>query len=259
MAEGTELIGVELSERILRITMQRPEKKNALSIAMYEAMTAALQEADTNDAVRVILITGSGSAFTSGNDVLDFMNAPPADENSPVARFLHTVHGLRKPLVAAVNGIAVGIGTTLLLHCDLAYASETATFHLPFVNLGLCPEAGSSLLLTQYLGLRKASELILLGERFDAQTALSLGLVNGVVPADGLMALALAKAQRLAEQPPASVRISKALLKDGNRAAVEHAMREEGRHFMERLTSMEAVEGFTAVMERRKPDFSAFN
>lgn len=258
MSDAQELVQVELQDRILRVTMNRPEKKNALSLAMYEAMTAALERADADDEVRVVLLTGVGTSFTSGNDVLDFMNAPPTDESSPVVKFLRALHHLHKPLVAAVNGIAIGIGTTVLLHCDLAYAAPGAVFQMPFVNLGLCPEAGSSYLLTQYLGLRKASELILLGDKFDAQTALACGLVNGVAAEGELMAMAMEKAHRLAAQPPASLRISKALLKQGNKAAVEHAMSEEGRHFMERLTSMEAAEAFTAFMERRKPDFSAF-
>ena len=258
MSEAQELVLVELQDRILRITMNRPEKKNALSQAMYTTMTEALHRADEDDAVRVVLLTGVGNSFTSGNDVLDFMNAPPVDESSPVFGFLKAITHLRKPMVAAVNGIAVGIGTTVLLHCDLAYAAESAVFQMPFVNLGLCPEAGSSLLLTQYLGLRKASELILLGDKFNAQTALDCGLVNAIVPDGDLNATAMERAHKLAAQPPASVRISKALLKQANHAALQHAMTEEGRHFAERLVSMEAAEAFTAFIERRKPDFSSF-
>lgn len=258
MADGQELVVVEKQERILRVTMNRPEKKNALSQAMYLTMTAALGQADADDEVRVVVITGTGNSFTSGNDVLDFMNAPPVDESSPVAGFLKALTHLRKPLVVAVNGIAVGIGTTMLLHADLAYAAESAVFQMPFVNLGLCPEAGSSYLLPQYLGLRKASELILLGDKFGASEALACGLVNAVVPDGELNAVTMERAHRLAAQPPASVRISKALLKHGSHAAVQHAMAEEGRHFAERLVSLEAAEAFTAFVERRKPDFSAF-
>lgn len=256
MAE--DLVRVEVENRVLRITMNRPEKKNALSLAMYEAMTAALERAAADPEIRVITLTGVDKCFTSGNDVLDFMNAPPADEGSPVIRFLHALHKLPKPLIGSVNGIAVGIGTTVLLHCDLAYAGESAVFQMPFVNLGLCPEAGSSFLFPQYLGLRKASELILLGEKFGAQVALEAGLVNRVVPDAELAAATMEAAHKLASQPPASVRISKALLKAGNQAAIEHAMREEGNHFLERLTSAEATEAFTAFLERRKPDFSSF-
>lgn len=258
MSDTQELVLVELQDRILRITMNRPEKKNALSQAMYTTMTEALHRADQDDAVRVVLLTGVGNCFTSGNDVLDFMNAPPVDESSPVAHFLKAITHLHKPMVAAVNGIAVGIGTTVLLHCDLAYATASAVFQMPFVNLGLCPEAGSSYLLPQYLGHRKASELLLLGEKFDAQTALACGLVNAVVPDGELNAVAMERAHKLAAQPPASVRISKALIKQGSHEAVQHAMAEEGRHFAERLVSMEAAEAFTAFVERRKPDFSSF-
>lgn len=254
----TSQVLVELQDRILRVTMNRPEKKNALTQAMYTAMSDALDRADQDDEVRVVLFTGVGNAFTSGNDVLDFMNAPPDFEASPVVRFLRTVTTARKPVVAAVNGIAVGIGTTLLLHCDLAYAAESAVFQMPFVNLGLCPEAGSSFLLPQYLGHRKAAELLLLGEKFSAQVALDCGLLNGVVGDDALQATALAKAAQLAAQPPASMRISKGLMRHANHAALENAMHEELRHFAERLTSMESAEAFTAFVERRKPDFSAF-
>ena len=244
--------------KVLTIEIARPEKKNALTQAMYTAMSDALERAEADDEVRVTLITGVGNAFTSGNDVLDFMNAPPDVESTPVGRFLSTITRTKKPVVAAVNGIAIGIGTTLLLHCDLAYAGQGAVFQMPFVNLGLCPEAGSSFLLPQYLGHRKAAELLLLGEKFDAQTALACGLVNAVTSDEALLATALEKAAKLAAQPPASVRISKALMKQTNNATLEGAMREELRHFAERLTSMEAAEAFTAFVERRKPDFSSF-
>lgn len=257
MSDSSQVL-VEVQDRILRITMNRPEKKNALSQAMYTAMSDALDRAEQDDDVRVTVITGVGNAFTSGNDVLDFMNAPTDFESSPVARFLRTVTQTRKPVIAAVNGIAIGIGTTVLLHCDLAYASLGAVFQMPFVNLGLCPEAGSSFLLPQYLGHRKAAELILLGEKFDAQEALRCGLVNAVTSDETLLEVALEKAAKLAAQPPASVRISKALLRQTNNATLETAMHEELRHFVERLTSMEAAEAFTAFVERRKPDFSSF-
>jgi enoyl-CoA hydratase/carnithine racemase len=252
-------VGVDLQDRVLRVILNRPEKKNALSQAMYADLTAALERGSSDPEVRVVVITGVDKCFTSGNDVLDFMNAPPADESSPVVRFLHALARFPKPLIAAVNGIAVGIGTTMLLHCDLAYAAEGAVFHMPFVNLGLCPEAGSSFLLPQYLGHRKAAELILLGEKFNPATALECGLVNRVVPDAELAAVTMEAAHKLAAQPPASLRVSKALLKAGNQTTLEIAMRQEGHHFLERVTSAEAAEAFTAFIERRKPDFSAFN
>jgi len=255
---GTSHITSETIDRILVVRMNRPEKKNALTQAMYTTLCDLIEGGDANDQIRAMLITGVDTSFTSGNDVMDFMNAPP-DGDSPVARFLGVLANTRKPLIAAVNGIAIGIGTTMLLHCDLAYAARGAKFQMPFVNLGLCPEAGSSYLLPELMGLRRASELILLGERFDAATAERLGIVNEAVEDAALFDHALGKARRLADQPPASVRISKALLKQGHQAALAAAMADEGRHFFERLTSMEAAEAFQAFAMKRKPDFSAFS
>jgi enoyl-CoA hydratase/carnithine racemase len=173
-------------------------------------------------------------------------------------RFLKTLVAFPKPLVAAVTGPAVGIGTTVLLHCDLAYAGEGAAFRMPFVNLGLCPEAGSSYLLPLVMGHVRASELLLLGEKFGAAQALACGIVNAVVPDADLDAHAMAKARQLAAQPPASVRLSKALIKGPHRDALVAAMTTEGGEFVQRLQSPEAIEAFTAFMEGRKPDFSKF-
>ncbi|MCC6145662.1 MAG: enoyl-CoA hydratase/isomerase family protein, partial [Candidatus Hydrogenedentes bacterium] len=183
---GNEHILVEQQEQVLRITINRPEKKNALSVAMYVALVEALQQAEADKSVRVALITGAGDAFTSGNDVMDFMNNPPASEDSPVSQFLKAIATATKPLVAAVNGTAVGVGTTLLLHCDLVYASSRARFRMPFVNLGLCPEAGSSLLLPRLMGHVRAAQYLLLGEEFDADTACELHLVNEIAPHEEL-------------------------------------------------------------------------
>jgi enoyl-CoA hydratase/carnithine racemase len=254
----SEQILVEHKDSVLEIRMNRPEKKNALTHAMYTALVSALAQADVDPSVRVIYITGNGGAFTSGNDVLDFMMAPPNMEDSPVALFLKSLPTIRKPLVAAVNGLAIGIGTTLMLHCDLAYAAESAEFQMPFVNLGLCPEAGSSLLLPRLMGHTRAAELLLLGERFGAAKALQYGLITAVVADAELASVAMGAARRLAAQPPAAVRLTKSLLKRADAAAVEAAMRIEGQEFQQRLRSPEAAEAFAAFAERRKPDFSKF-
>lgn len=254
----TPAIECDCREHILRITINRPEKMNALTASMYDALAGAIVCADGDPEVRVILIAGSGGCFTSGNDLHDFAASPPAGEESPVFRFLLAISGAQKPIVAAVLGPAVGVGTTMLLHCDLVCAGESARFELPFVNLGLCPEAASSLLLPQLAGHQRAAELLLLGEPFGAGRAREIGLVNTVFPDGELLQQALAMARRLAQRPPASVRLTKALLKRGGQRAVAETIAEEGRHFLQRLSSPEAQEAFAAFFEKRKPDFSGF-
>jgi enoyl-CoA hydratase/carnithine racemase len=243
---------------ITEVRLNRPGKKNALSPAMYTAMADALTHTDNTPEARVTFITGTGDIFTSGNDITDFMQNPPTDENSPVAQFLAAIVGAKKPVVAAVNGAAIGVGTTMLLHCDLVYAAENALFQMPFVNLGVCPEAGSSYLLPAIMGHAKAAELILLGKRFDAATAKELGIVNEVLSGADLETHALEKARALAAQPPAAVRTAKALLKNAQADVVQNAMREEMKHFVPMLSGPEAMEAMGAFMERRKPDFSKF-
>ncbi len=246
-------------QAILRIRLNRMEKKNALTTAMYTAMSDALDQAAADDATRVVFFEGTGGCFTSGNDILDFMNCPPTDENSPVMRFLSALVHFPKPIVAAVTGPAVGIGTTMLLHCDLAYAGSKAVFRMPFVNLGLCPEAGSSYLLPQLIGHTRAAELLLLGEKFDAEKAVCYGICNEMLPDDELIERALKKAAQLAAQPPAAVRLSKSLMRQPHREMLTAVMAREGAEFVQRLQSPEAIEAFTAFMEGRKPDFSAFS
>ncbi len=243
-------------DAVLRIQINRPDKKNALTLAMYEAMTAALLAAEADPAVRVILFAGADSCFTAGNDLADFLNSPPGGEDSPVFRFLKTLIAAQKPVLAAVHGVAVGIGTTMLLHCDLVYAGPSARFQTPFVNLGLTPEAASSLLLPQLMGHRRAAELLLLGETFDAETALAVGLINGLRADSELDAYVLHKADILAAKPPTAVRLSKQLMKRWPAAAVQQAMGQEGDIFIARLHSSEAREAMTAFFERRQPDFS---
>lgn len=241
---------------IFTIEFNRPDKKNAITAAMYQSMVDALNDAETDPSVRVILIAGKPEVFTAGNDIEDFMKNPPTASDSPVLQFLAHISRATKPIVAAVAGNAVGIGTTLLLHCDLVYAADNARFALPFAQLGLCPEAASSLLLPQIAGYQRAAEKLLLGEAFDAETACEMGLVNKVVPADQLSALAQAQAARLAALPASSIRLTKRLMKQAQAKAVEAQMAEEIRHFGAMLSSPEASEAFTAFFERRKPDFT---
>ena len=255
---SSEHIAVLLDNRVLRLRFNRPDKKNAITRDMYSTMAAAIEQANTDSAVRVILIEGSSGCFTSGNDLADFMNAPDTGPDSPAGRFLHVASTTPKPLMAAVTGIAVGIGTTLLLHCDLAYASESAKFNMPFVNLGLVPEFGSSLLLPQLMGQRRAAELLMLGKRFDATIALQLGFINDVFPDDTIVEEAVTRAHQLAEQPPSALRQTKQLMKQSVLGDIARQIEIEGEHFAQMLTAPEAREAFQAFMQKRKPDFSRF-
>lgn len=249
----------EMSEGILTLRINRPDKKNALNMAMYKALADGLKEADSDDAVRVILISGGEECFTSGNDLADFIGAPQTGPESPVMQFLFAISEARKPIVAAVNGLAVGVGVTMLLHCDLVYAGSGAIFQMPFVNLGLCPEAGSTLLLPRILGHQRAAELLLLGEVFSAGKACSLGIVTEVCPDGDVPAFARKRALQLAAQPAAAVRLAKRLLKRDYAAPLRETIAEEGTQFMARLKSPEAAEALQAFMQRRKPDFSRFS
>ena len=253
-----DLILTERSGGVLRIEFNRPEKKNAITAAMYGALADALLAADADDAVRVVLIHGKPEVFTSGNDLADFLANPPRGEDGAPFRFLRAISRFGKPVVAAVSGAAIGIGTTLLLHCDLVYAAIGTRFALPFVNLALVPEAASSFLLPRLAGWPRAAELLLLGEPFSAEKAREIGLVNEIVAPEGLLETAMATAQKLAQKPPGALRLTKALMKDGLIAQVEQAMSREGKIFAGRLNSPEAKEAFSAFLEKRKPDFSRF-
>jgi enoyl-CoA hydratase/carnithine racemase len=255
----SNLILTTLEERILRIQINRPEKKNALTVAMYGALTDALRSGESDPTVRAVVISGAGGVFSAGNDIADFMQWPPVTDDSPVFQFLRTLVGAQKPLLAAVEGVAVGIGVTMLLHCDLIYAGRSARFQLPFVNLGLVPEAGSSLLLPVALGQRRAAALLMLGDPFDATTAQEAGIVNRVVGDGESLPVALETARQLAARPPAALRQTKWLMKRHTAALLDEAIRIEAQAFRERLSSPEANEAFTAFMERRKPDFSRFD
>ncbi len=256
---STEDVLVARDGNILRIQFNRPDKKNAITAAMYGTVAEALTQAEQDKAIRVVFLTGTADCFTSGNDLNDFLSNPPQGDDSPVARFLAAISQATKPIVAAVNGVAVGVGTTLLLHCDLVYAGASARFHMPFANLGLCPEAASSLILPALVGHQRAAELLMLGEAFGAERAHELGLVNAIFPDAEYQDLALAKARQLAAQPPGAQRITKTLLKRVQRMAVADTMRTESADFMRMLREPEAIEAMTAIMQKRKPDFSKFN
>lgn len=256
---STQLIQSGLDQGILTLRFNRADKKNALNLEMYAALAAGIREADADPAVRVIMFAGSDDCFTSGNDLADFLSAPPTGPDSPVMQFLLALSQARKPMVAAVKGAAVGVGVTMLLHCDLVFAGSGAMFQMPFVDLGLCPEAGSTLLLPRIMGHQRASELLLLGEPFGADKAREVGIVTDVYPDADLAAAARAKALQLAAQPAAAVRLAKSLLKREYASQLQETIAEEGAQFIGRLKSPEAAEALNAFMQRRKPDFSRFN
>jgi enoyl-CoA hydratase/carnithine racemase len=237
------------------LVFQRPEKKNALTVAMYAALAAELVAAKDNPAVRAVVLTGAGGIFTAGNDIQDFIADPPVTDDSAVVRFLLELARFPKPVVAAVPGVAIGVGTTMLLHCDRVIAARSARFQLPFVKLGLCPEGGSSFLLPQIVGWQRASELILWGEPFDAETAHRVGLVNDLVPDEELGPRLAAVLERIVELSPQAVAASKALLRGPIHDQLEAAMRREADVFRERLVSADAAEAFRAFFEKRKPQF----
>ncbi len=241
--------------QILRLT--RADKKNALTPAMYAALADALTGAIADDGVRATVITGSGGCFTAGNDIADFASGAgaPTQGEQPVTRFLKSLAVHPKPLIAAVEGIAIGVGVTLLFHCDFVVAAEGARMQTPFVNLGLVPEAASSLLMPRLTGHHLASEMLLFGERFGAAEGKAAGFVNRVTPAGGAEAVALAAAHAIAGKPPEAVRLTKALLR-GDPAERLARMEEEGRLFAQRMASAEAREAFSAFLEKRPADFS---
>lgn len=258
ITSSSPLIQVTLEERVLRVCLNRPERKNALSLAMYSALADVICDANNEALVRVIVLTGTDDFFTSGNDLLDFMNEPDIHEQHPVVRFMRALQGSAKPVVAIVRGHAIGIGTTLLLHCDLVYAAEDARLQLPFVNLGLCPEYASSYLVPRLVGHARAAELFLLGEPFSGTQAAQMGMVTAAVPSATLAAYANDKITRLAQQPPAAIKRTKALLKHNQGAAIEASIQAEFKGFTEGLAADECKESITAFFEKRAPDFSRF-
>ncbi len=241
---------------VMTLTINRLEKKNSITAVMYSAMADVLAAAEQDASVRVLVIQGHETIFSAGNDISDFLNKPPSTPEAPVFRFLTGISTFTKPIVAAVCGPAVGIGTTLLLHCDLIYAGDNAAFSMPFVNLGLCPEAASSLLVPQLMGYPRAAEALLLGEPFTAETALEIGLINRIVPPSEASALALQQARKLAGKPLPSLIETKRLMKKGQAAVTAERMVEESISFGRMLSEPAAREAFTAFMEKRRPDFS---
>jgi len=247
---------------VATIEIARPEKKNALTVAMYTAMAEALVAARADPAVRAVLITGQPGVFTSGNDIEDFMSRPPGQGSdamdSPVFRFMRALLDCDKPVVAAVTGAAIGIGTTLLLHCDFVYVSDEARLAMPFTTLGLVPEFASSLLVPQLMGHRLAAEKLLLGDPFTAEQAVECGIANAVLPAGEVLPHARRVAERFNALPPGAVREAKQLMRAPQRELILEVIRSEGASFAARLRSPEAMEAFQAFFQKRKPDFSKF-
>jgi enoyl-CoA hydratase/carnithine racemase len=252
-------IEIKQNGAVLSIAINRPEKKNALTAAMYEQLSKALLQAESDSATRVILLHGEGEAFTAGNDLEDFLQRPWTGQDTPPAvRFIRAMAAARKPIVAAVQGLAVGVGTTILLHCDLVYAAEGTRFMMPFVNLGIVPEAASTVLLPALIGHQRAAELFMLGTPLTAQRAYEMGLANAVVAPAALLSTATAAAEQLAAKPVGALLACKELMKRAYQTEVSRALSEEVAVIAERLDSPETKEALTAFMEKRKPDFSKF-
>ena len=245
-----------IDQGVMTLTFNRLDKKNSITAAMYASLAQAVELAQTNDQVRVVLIQGHETIFSAGNDIADFLNQPPSGHDAPVFRFLRAIAGFSKPLLAVVAGPAVGIGTTLLFHCDLVYAGDNAAFSMPFVNLGLCPEAASSILVPQMMGYHRAAEALLMGEPFMAEAAQEVGLVNRVVPPTELNSYAQAQARKLATKPLSSLVETKRLMKMGQSAQVLAQIEAEAASFGRMLQAPAAREAFGAFMDKRRPDFS---
>ena len=245
-----------IEDGVMTITLNRLERKNSITSAMYAVLADAIAQAENDPAIRVAVLQGHETVFSAGNDIGDFLNQPPSGQDSPVFRFLRSIAGFPKPLVAAVCGPAVGIGTTMLFHCDFVYAGDNAAFSMPFVNLGLCPEAAASLLVPQMLGYHRAAEVLLLGEPFMAEAALEVGLVNRVVPPMEANGVARSIARKLAVKPPSSLAETKRLMKTSMQRQVLEQMAQEGISFGRMLGEPAAKEAFGAFMDKRKPDFS---
>src|SRR6266404_1789029 len=249
-------IVTERSRSILRVQLNRPAKKNAMTSAMYVTIADSLNAAAKDDDIRVVLWHGAGDSFCAGNDLEDFLKNPIGPSDSPQSRLINALINFDKPIVAAVHGAAIGGGTTMLTHCDFVYAGESAKFQMPFINLALAPEFGTSYSIPARIGYLRAAELIQLGQPFDAQRAAELGLVTRVVPDQELLARATDTAQKLAEKPAGALQACKRLMREPVRSQLEKAARQENEEFATRLRSADAKEAITAFFEKRKPDFT---
>src|SRR5258707_3936177 len=247
------------SGNILRIQLNRPEKKNAMTLAMYNTMADLLNDAAKDDQIRVVLWHGAGDSFSAGNDIQDFLKNPPGPGESPQARLIEALINFDKPIVAAVQGAAVGGGSTMLTHCDFVFAGEAAKFRMQFVDLAVVPEFGTSYSVPARIGYLRAAELILLGLSFDAHRAAALGLVTRVVADQQLLAIATAAAQQLAVKPPAALQSCKRLMRSSTRELLERTVKLENEEFSVRVRSAEAKEAFTAFLEKRRPNFTETN
>lgn len=253
----TDLLTTELSDRVLTVRFNRPDKKNAMAQVMYTAFAEAMKRADADPEVRVVLIAGQPDCFSSGNDIVDFLKAPAGDLNSPVGRMMQSLAECKKIVIAAPCGVAVGVGVTLLLHCDLVYAGEQTKFSMPFASLGICPEFASTYILPRMMGHQRAVELVL-GGTFDSKKAYEYGLVNAVVPNAEAESVARKQAVAIAQMPPNAVRTTKKLFKQWRSDEVIKAIPLEADHFVPMLKMPEALEAMNAFMQKRKPDFSKF-
>jgi len=249
---------IDTTERVMTLTFNRVAKKNSFTSAMYASLADTLAQAQADSNVRALVIQGHETVFSAGNDISDFLTRPSTPPEMPVFRFLHAISTFPKPIVTAVCGPAVGIGTTLLFHCDLVYAGDNAAFSMPFVNLGVCPEAGSSLLAPQRMGYGRAAEALLLGEPFGAEAALEMGLVARIVPPSEANALAQRQARKLASKPTLALAAAKRLMKQGQADLLQQRIMQEGEVFGELVLEPAAREAFTAFLEKRQPDLSKF-
>jgi enoyl-CoA hydratase/carnithine racemase len=256
MALTTEEIVTEHAGSILRVQLNRPAKRNAMTSAMYLALASIFGEAASDDSTRVVVWHGAGDSFCAGNDIEDFLKNPPGSGESPQFRLMEALVNFDKPLVAAVHGAAIGGGTTMLMHCDFIYAGESTHFQMPFINLAVVPEFGSSCAVPERIGHVRAAELILLGTAFDARRAAELGLVNEVLPDKDVLAKAMEVAGKLAAKPAKALQASKRLIKRPFVEQIKAAMKAENEAFSVQVRSEDAKEAFTAFLEKRKPDFT---
>lgn len=252
----TNVVLLKKQNNLLEIVFNRKDRKNAITNAMYETITGALNDANDDPLIRCVLISGEGAVFSAGNDVKEFISVPPLDQDAPVFRMLRALSANEKILVAAVNGLAIGVGMTMLLHCDYVVSSDDATFQLPFINLAIVPEAASSLLLPRLIGHQRTMELLLLGEPVDAKRAMAYGWVNKVVEADAVLPTARDFASRILEKPPNALRLIKRLVKSET-SSVAARMAEESVALAAQVASAEGQEAIGALIEKRRPNFAS--